>query len=154
MSGYQIPSDVQLKKSGRDSSVIQVTEMDGVELRVVKWYDNKGVTLFINFAAIEPQSTSKRWETKRKQYMDIYPSIVMVYKEFMSGVDLLDSLLALYRISLRSKKWYHKILWHSLDLLLIQAWLLYIRDFYLTDSLKKKKPPLLKFKLEVADCLL
>ncbi|MPC56634.1 PiggyBac transposable element-derived protein 3 [Portunus trituberculatus] len=153
--GCQMPPDAQMKKSGRGTSVIQVTEMDAVELRVVKWYDNRGVTLLTNYAAVEPLSTIKRWDSKGKQHVDIEcPSIVMVYNKFMGGVDLLDSLLALYRINLRSKKWYHELLWHFLDMLLIQAWLLYIRDFDLTDSPRTKKLPLLMFKLEVAECLL
>ncbi|KAK4300288.1 hypothetical protein Pmani_027505 [Petrolisthes manimaculis] len=155
VSGCSMPSDTQMKKSGRGTSVIQVAEMDDVELRVVKWHDNRGVTLLSNFAALEPQNTVKRWDSKRKKRIDIVcPSIVMIYNKFMGGVDLLDSLLPLYRISLRSKKWYHKLLWHFMDMLLIQAWLLYIRDFDLTDAPRKAKLPLLMFKLEVANCLL
>lgn len=154
VSGCIMPSDSQMKKSGRGTSIIQVTQVDDVELRAVKWHDNRGVTLLSNFAAVEPQSTVKRWDTKAKQYKDIScPSIVMLYNKFMGGVDLLDSLLALYRICLRSKKWYHKLLWHFFDMMLIQAWLLYRRDFELTNA-PGKQLPLLKFKLEVADCLL
>ncbi|KAK3893237.1 hypothetical protein Pcinc_002923 [Petrolisthes cinctipes] len=155
VSGCSMPSDTQMKKSGRCTSVIQVAEMDDVDLRVVKWHDNRGVTLLSNFAALEPQNTVKRWGSKRKQIINIeYPSIVMIYNKFMGWVDLLDSLLALYRISLRSKKWYHKLIWHFMDMLLIQAWLLYIRYFNLTDAPRKAKLPLLMFKLEVANCLL
>ncbi|XP_066941424.1 piggyBac transposable element-derived protein 2-like [Macrobrachium rosenbergii] len=155
VSGCNMPSDTQMKHLGRGTSVLQVTQMDDVELRVVKWYDNKGVTRLSNFAALEPQRTIQRWNSKEKIYVDIAcPSIIMIYNKFMGGVDLLDSLLALYRIGLRSKKWYHKFLWHFLDVMLIQAWLLYIRDFDLSGAPKKDKLPLLKFKLEVSDCLL
>lgn len=152
--GCQIPSDTQMKKCGRGTSVIQVTEMDDVEVRAVKWYDKRGVTLLSNFAALEPQSTIKRWDSEAKQYKAIAcPSVVMIYTKFMGGIDLLDSLFALYRISLKSKKWHHKLLWHFLDMMLIQAWLLYIRDFDLSDVPRKDKlPPLVK--LDVADCLL
>lgn len=102
--GCSMPSDTQIKKSGRGTSVIQVAAMDDVELRVVKWHDNRGVTLLSNFAALEPQSTVMRWDSKRKRHIDIEcPSIVMIYNKFMGGVDLLDSILALYRINLRSK---------------------------------------------------
>ena len=40
------------------------------------------------------------------------------------GVDLLDALLALYQIPVRSKKWYHRLLFHYLDMLLVQSWLM------------------------------
>ncbi|KAK4288819.1 hypothetical protein Pmani_038177 [Petrolisthes manimaculis] len=71
VSGCSMPSDTQMKKSGRGTSVIQVAEMDDVELRVVKWHDNRGVTLLSNFAALEPQNTVKRWDSKRKKRIDI-----------------------------------------------------------------------------------
>lgn len=139
-----MPSDAEMKRSGHGTSVIQVTEMDDVELRIVKWHDNRGVTPLSNFAALEPLSTIKRWDSKGKNYVDIeYSSIVKIYNKFMGGVGLLDSLLALYRIILRSKKWYHKLLWHFLDMLIIQAWLLYIRNFDLTPSPGEKKLPFL-----------
>lgn len=134
-------SDTQMKNFSRGTSVIQVVELDDVELRVAKWHDNRGETLLTNFATVEPQNTVNRWDSKR-------------YSKYMGVIDLLDSLLALYRISQRSKKWYHKLLWHFLEMLLIQAWFLYIRDFDLTDVPIKTKLPLLMFKLEVANCLL
>jgi hypothetical protein len=43
----------------------------------------------------------------------------------MGGVDLLDSLLGLYRIHIRSKKWYHRLFFHMLDVIICNAWLLY-----------------------------
>ena len=46
----------------------------------------------------------------------------------MGGVDLLDSLIGLHRIKLRSKKYYHKIFFHLIDLTVVTAWLLYRRD--------------------------
>lgn len=43
------------------------------------------------------------------------------------GVDLLDSMLGLYRIHLRSKKWYKRIFFHMLDMCIVNAWLLWRR---------------------------
>jgi len=37
----------------------------------------------------------------------------------------MDSLIGLYRIRIRSKKWYHRIFFHMLDLTVVNAWLLY-----------------------------
>ncbi|MGH0160006.1 UNVERIFIED_CONTAM: hypothetical protein FKN15_038609 [Acipenser sinensis] len=46
----------------------------------------------------------------------------------MGGVDLQDSLIALYQTKIRSKKWYHRIVFHMMDFTLVQAWLLYRGD--------------------------
>ena len=65
---------------------------------------------------------------KRIGMFKIDPSIVRIYNQFMGGVDLLDSLLPLYRIPVQSTKWYHWLIFHFIDLLLVQSWLLYRRD--------------------------
>lgn len=44
------------------------------------------------------------------------------------GVDLLDSLIALYWNKIRSKKWYHRLVFHFLDMIIVTTWLLYRRD--------------------------
>jgi len=72
----------------------------------------------------------------------------------MGGVDLLDSLLALYRIPVRSKKWYHRRLWHFLHLSLVQSWLLYRREATVNNVPGKEQPSLLQFKHSVAECSL
>ena len=46
------------------------------------------------------------------------PLIVTTYNQFMGGVDLLDGFLSFYRIHIRSKKLYHKLIYHFLTLLL------------------------------------
>jgi len=63
------------------------------------------------------------------------------------GVDKLDSILGLYRIHIRSKKWHLKFFFHLLDLSVVNAWLLWRRanpTLYM---------PLSDFKAEVAECL-
>lgn len=45
----------------------------------------------------------------------------------MRGVDLLDSHIGRYRISLRSKKWYFRIFCHLIDVATANAWLLFRR---------------------------
>ena len=46
----------------------------------------------------------------------------------MEGVDLLDSLIGLYQIKLRSKKYYHCLFFHFVDVTVVTCWLLYRRD--------------------------
>ncbi|XP_076066185.1 uncharacterized protein LOC143039821 [Oratosquilla oratoria] len=45
LPGCQMPTDVQMKKDGRGTSVIREATIDNVELRAVKWFDSRGVTV-------------------------------------------------------------------------------------------------------------
>lgn len=55
----------------------------------------------------------------------------------MGGVDHLDSLIALYRTKIRSRKWYHRIVFHMLNLTAVEAWLLYRRVLKMTNQDKQ-----------------
>jgi len=81
------------------------------------------------------------------------PNIVKIYNQHMGGVDLVDSLIALYRIKIRSKKWYHRIMFHLLDLTVVNAWLLYKRDCSSHSIRPKRQYTLLEFKTDIASCL-
>ena len=74
------------------------------------------------------------------------PKLVKFYNMHMGSVDLLDSILGYYRIRIRSKKWYHQIVFHLPDLSIVNAWLLWKRK---TNS----DLPLIEFKLGIADRL-
>lgn len=66
----------------------------------------------------------------------------------MRGVDLLDSIIGKYRISMKSKKWYFKHFYHFLDMSQVNAWLLYGR-LYKNEAII----PRAKFRQEVAVAL-
>lgn len=72
--------------------------------------------------------------------------MILEYNSFMGGgVDLSDTLCALYRISFKSHKWYTPIFAYLLDVALINAWLLY------KDHHKQKAACLKKFLIMVAE---
>lgn len=48
----------------------------------------------------------------------------------MGGVDLMDSFLGRYRIKIRSRKWYISLFYHTIDMAIINAWLLYKKSNY------------------------
>ncbi|KAM7283933.1 piggyBac transposable element-derived protein 2-like [Ixodes scapularis] len=101
--------------------------------------------------AAEPVSTLKRWD---KKTVDVEcPSMVMEYNKFMGGVDLLDSLTALYRISLLSKKYYLRLFFHFVDLATVTAWLLSRRDCDQFLVPQGSQQSLLDFKMSVAETL-
>ena len=52
----------------------------------------------------------------------------------IESVDLADCLISLYRINIRSKKYYHKLIFHMIDMEIVNSWLLYRRN---AEALKK-----------------
>jgi len=58
--GCNVPSDADMKKEGRGSTVIQTAVVDGVKLRAVKWFDNRGVVLLTSYASGQPVSSVDR----------------------------------------------------------------------------------------------
>ena len=143
-----------MKKTGRGAIDEKTAVVDDVEISAVRWYDNKAVTLLSTYAGSEPVTEVTRWNAKIKCHERIQcPNIVTVYNKHMGGVDLLDSLIGLYRIRIRSKKWYHRLFFHLLDMTVINAWLLYKRQLKATSvghAGRSKPLSLHEFKTHVA----
>ncbi|KAJ4929590.1 hypothetical protein JOQ06_018613 [Pogonophryne albipinna] len=151
LAGCSFSDDKVMKKKGRGTFEEKATSYDGVQLRAVKWHDNRAVHLFSTFTSANPTISVQRWDKKKKETVQVTcPSVVHAYNKSMGGVDLLDSLIALYRTKIRSRKWYHKIVFHMMD---FTAWHLYRRDCKDCGIPKKEVYSLLKFKAEVASCL-
>ena len=72
----------------------------------------------------------------------------------MGGVDLVDMLVSLYRISIRSKKYYLKIVFHFIDLSIVNGWLLYRRHCLQLRLHTNEIRSLLQFRVEIAEALL
>ena len=70
----------------------------------------------------------------------------------MGGVDLSDMLMSLYRIAIRPRRWYLRIIYYLIDLSLSNGWLLYRRR--LTQMQEKKYMSLLNFRAQVAVALI
>lgn len=69
----------------------------------------------------------------------------------MGGVDLNDMLVALYRTNIGVKRFYLRIVFHLLDISVVNAWLLYRRHCK-QKGMKFKK--LITFRSEIAHALL
>ncbi|KAH8033502.1 hypothetical protein HPB51_013361 [Rhipicephalus microplus] len=121
---------------------------------VVRWYDNKPVTLMSSLHGKEPQDTCRRWCAKEKRDKDVpRPHIVQAYNANMGGVDMADRMLSFYRMKARVKKWIIRCIFHLFDIALCNAWILYMQDM---SSLRKQKKDILKFLdlwMSVADVL-
>jgi hypothetical protein len=62
--------------------------------------------------------------------------------------------LSLYRIRVKTRRWYLKIFWHCVDIAKVNAWLLYRRHCTILKVPKRKEMSLLKFSCEVAEGLI
>uniref|UniRef100_A0A3P9JWZ2 PiggyBac transposable element-derived protein domain-containing protein n=1 Tax=Oryzias latipes TaxID=8090 RepID=A0A3P9JWZ2_ORYLA len=101
--------DAELKRTGRGSFDQKTAMVGETTLHVVKWYDNRSVSLLSDYIGAHPVTDVDRWDGKQKKVIRVpCPAVVREYNKNMGGVDLLDSLIALYRTKIRSKKWYHR----------------------------------------------
>ena len=115
-----------LKKEGRGAVDYQVDANSNVV--IVRWYDNGVVQLASTFLGIDMGLQVRRWSAAAKEHVEIQcPNIVRVYNANMGCVDLCDMLLALYRITLGTKKWYMHIVYHCIGLSIVNSWLCYRR---------------------------
>ena len=127
--GCTLQSDSKLKTKGRGSFDEKCTNIDRVDLRVVKWYDNCAVIMASTCFDAQPLLTVDRYDRRKKQTVGIQcPSIVKKYIQCMGKVDLLDALVSYFRIHLKSKKYYHRLFFHLVDMAVVTGWLLYQRD--------------------------
>ncbi|XP_051994392.1 piggyBac transposable element-derived protein 3-like [Xyrauchen texanus] len=151
LRGCTLKSDKELSKAGRGAYEVKYEKTSGMS--IVKWYDNKAVLLASSFIGPEPVERCRRWSKEKKEYVEVdRPHIVKVYNHNMGGVDLADMFAALYRIDIRPRRWYLRILYYLIDLSLVNGWLLYRR--HLTQKQEKKYMPLLDFRVQVADALI
>jgi len=144
-----LKTEKELRKEGRGSAD-EVVSKDGIV--VVRWVDNKAVHLASNHVGIGNTEEVQRWQKTQKSYANITcPEIVKDYNTSMGGVDLTDQLLSYYRIFLRSKKWTLRMIFHSVDLAVINSWNEYRQEM---GRHQNKNIDLLDFKWAVADSLL
>jgi len=126
---------------------------DSIQLSVVRWFDNRPVTFLSSFVGAQPVANARRWDRTVKADKQIpCPQVVTIYNRRMGGVDLLDSLIGLYRCKLCSKKWHHRISLHLSDLTVVIAWLLYKRVHHANAS-EGRMMRLHEFKCAVAEGL-
>ena len=144
-----------MKKKGRGTHEEWKSSGDDTEVTVVKWLDNKGVTLLSTFANSHPSHAARRYDRTMKKVIDVpQPNIVKLYNKNMGGVDLADCLMSLYRIPVRSKKYYHKLIFNMIDMTINQAWLMYRRDYKKKKIPLEKRHSLLSFRMSLSESLI
>ncbi|KAL3210703.1 hypothetical protein MRX96_008651 [Rhipicephalus microplus] len=85
-SGCRLLSDAEMKKDGRGSHMERAATVDGVEVRVVKCYDSRGVNIASAFGSVELLGSCQRYDRKKNKRCEIQqPAIGKTYNTFMGG---------------------------------------------------------------------
>ncbi|KAF0296457.1 PiggyBac transposable element-derived protein 3 [Amphibalanus amphitrite] len=96
------------------------------DVAVVRWQDNRPVTVVSNINGVTPTGKCSRWsrQERRKVTLDL-PAAIQAYNHTMGGVDLHDQFSASYRIRVRSKKWWWPLFSCLVRSCAVNAWLMY-----------------------------
>lgn len=144
-----------LSKEGRGAVDHRVAEVDGIQVCVTRWFDNNVVNCLSTLHDNQIVDSVKRWSTKQKQHIQVKrPAVIKAYNQWMGGVDLIDMLISLYRINVRCRKFYMKIIFHLIDLSIANGWLLYRRHGAQLNYPRREIMSLLEFRIEIANTLL
>ena len=112
--------------------------IQGVELTSLSRNDNKVVNLVSTFVGVKSLlaehgaavdvATIERLDKKNHQITTIpCHQIIKEYNLHMGPVDLKDARLGHLKIALKNRKWYIRIIYHLLDIFMVNAWLLFKR---------------------------
>jgi len=151
IAGCQFENDKDLKKAGRGTYDTRIDTSHGII--GCKWYDNKSVHLISNYIGTEPTDPVLRWSASEKAQIPVKrPAMVREYNSFMGGIDLHDMLVEIYRTDIKCKRYYMRIVFHIMDMCIVNSWLMYRRHCKQLNIPKYNS--LLIFKTEIAQGLL
>ncbi|KAI4467736.1 transposase is4 [Holotrichia oblita] len=121
-------------------------------VNIIRWLDNKPVTLVSTYHSNESFDLCRRWSKKNKVYeMVHHPVAVKAYNQFMGGVDLADRTLSVCPARARTRKSTIRFICHMIDLAVSNAWLLHKKIQIEKGTPKNKIQQLRSFKLELGE---
>ena len=101
-----------------------------------------------NCHGVEPVGSAQRWSSLEKKRIEIpQPFLIGQYNRNMGGVDRMDQNIAVYRISIRSRKWWWPLFAYLIDVAMQNAWLIY----RLTDSANHEPKDQLEFRRDICN---
>ena len=114
----------EMEKLERGASVV-LTDKNS-NLTLVRWKDNKVVTVASTFVGKMPLRKAHRYDKAQNGRAEIdQPQSIFLYNKSMGGVDRLDQNISSYMIGYRSKKWWWPVFRFCLDLSVNNAYQLY-----------------------------
>lgn len=115
--GY--PADFTNEKSMERGEFQYRCSQDGMV--AMFWKDKKGVQFLSNFHEVDDVTTVSRKNKDGSQLSVSCPILVRDYNQYMGYVDKSDMLKSCYEIDRKCKKWWHRIMWHFLDVAVVNA---------------------------------
>lgn len=147
----RLSSDKDMKKKGRGT--FEVVCDNAKRLAVTKWVDSQCIHIASSFCAQDPVGIIERYDKKEKKRVSVpCPNVIKIYNIHMGGVDIADMLTALYRIRMKTRRWYMSIFAQLMDIALNNSWLLHRRDCVQLGN--ENKLPLKKFRIQAALALI
>ncbi|KAF2354490.1 PiggyBac transposable element-derived protein [Trinorchestia longiramus] len=154
LEGLKFKSDEQLREQGRGSFDEHVIEIDGVSITAVKWHDNRSVCLASSFLTSAPLHQQEKFDRRAKDRIEVsVPNIVFCYN-YMRGTDLHDKYMAYYRMNFRAKKRYFRLIFHLLDMAVVNSYLLLRRAENSKGVSYYNETSLCDFKLKLTNSLI
>ncbi|KAK3771927.1 hypothetical protein RRG08_053908 [Elysia crispata] len=148
LKGCSLRPEKEIRKEPRGVSD-SCLEVDSGTL-AERWYDNKKMDVITSYVGTEPMTMVKRF-VKAKTMIEVpCPAVSAAYNENMGGVDLLDSLTALFKAKLKTRRWYLYIFYHTLNMAVATSWLRYRRQCHL---MSLPRIELCQFQADVAESL-
>lgn len=91
----------------------------------MKWMDSKSVRFISNFHS--PTDLQFVGRTQKDGSKLQIPSLQLIkdYNKHMGYVDKTDMYISLYRVNRKSRKWWHRLVWHFVDLSLVNSLVIY-----------------------------
>lgn len=149
----KVKSDKEMKKK-QGRGVYQELVREDSKVGFVKWYDNRPVNMLTTKPMATPVENVRRYDKSQKKYILVpRPNVVGCYNNSMGGVDLIDRLIAYYRMSMRTRKWPVRFLFHFIDMAITKSWVEYKKDRLSLGESKRKLFDLLEFKLYIGEAL-
>ena len=94
----------------------------------------------------------ERWDKTAGERNNVdCPQTVKGYNKSMGGVDLADMLIALYQISVKTKRWYINVFWHLVNIAKVNGWILYKGHRVQLSIPQKEEKTLLHFSFQLAE---
>lgn len=122
---------------------------------IVKCCDIKCVPNASTISNDEPLRKVEKWDKNTDSVVQVpCPNPTKRYNTFMGDVDPLDGMMLYYRTKMHPKKFYHRLFYHLLDMVVVNCWLLYKRDAQSLQVPKSRQYDILGFRTGIAVSLI
>ncbi|KAJ8889958.1 hypothetical protein PR048_009463 [Dryococelus australis] len=107
------------------SGTIRINRLGGADSKLTSITELRKRPCGIHVAGVVPLGNTRRWNMNKEYKVIPRPYSIEVYNKHMGGVDLIDSLVGLYRHTARDQRWYMCIFYHFLQVAVVNCWLLW-----------------------------